>query len=83
MDIECPSGGHQAELAKVLRQAALRHSLGTVFRDFVAMAALALSNAADPWQRDSREAEYLAILVDKMSQVLAEYFPTALASKVR
>lgn len=54
--------GHQAELVKLLHHIAHRHSLWTVFRDFVAMAALTLSNASDPWQREAREAEYMAIV---------------------
>ena len=52
---------HQNALARILRQIAHRHSLWTVFRDFVAMAALMLSNAADRSQAEAREAEYLQI----------------------
>ena len=46
---------------RILRQIAHRHSLWTVFRDFVAMAALSLSNAADRSQAEPREAEYRQI----------------------
>lgn len=53
---------HQAELVKLLRAVAQRHGLWQVFRDFVAMSALALSNAVDRRQFDGREAEYLEIV---------------------
>lgn len=53
---------HQRELARLLRQVAGRHSLWQVFRDFVAMAALAMSNGADRAQAEAREVEYLGIV---------------------
>ncbi|WP_022981718.1 N-6 DNA methylase [Ideonella sp. B508-1] len=52
---------HQNALARTLRQIAHRHSLWTVFRDFVALSALTLSNAADRSQAEAREKEYLQI----------------------
>lgn len=76
--IQRSSSGHQADLAKVLRQIANRHSLWAVFRDFVAMSALALSNAADPWQRQAREAEYMAI-VGRYSREEADLMARAFA----
>jgi hypothetical protein len=53
---------HQNDLARLLRQVAHRHNLWAVFRDFVAMAALSLSNVADPAQAKGREAEYMKIV---------------------
>lgn len=53
---------HQAELAKILRAVAYRHAPWQVFRDFVAMAAIALSNATDHRCAVEREAEYMKIV---------------------
>ena len=55
-------GQHQKELAKILRQVAERHSLWQVFSDFLAMAALSISNSMDKRQFDQREAEYMQIV---------------------
>lgn len=52
---------YERTLAKMLRSVAQRHNLWQVFRDFVAMNALAISNAVDPMQFDEREAEFFAI----------------------
>lgn len=51
----------QKALADLLRRLAHRHGLWQVFRDFVALSALAISNRVDRSQFDPREAEYLAI----------------------
>ncbi|MCW3640622.1 N-6 DNA methylase [Burkholderia cenocepacia] len=53
---------HQAELGKLLRELGYRHGLWQVFRDFVAMCALAISNAVDKRQYAEREAEYMKIV---------------------
>lgn len=53
---------HQAELGKLLRQLGYRHGPWQVFRDFVAMCAIAISNAVDKRQFAAREAEYLTIV---------------------
>ncbi len=53
---------HQAELGKVLRSLACRHGLWQVFRDFVAMAAIAMSNAVDKNHFTEREADYMKIV---------------------
>ena len=50
---------HQAALGKVLRTIGYRHGLWQVFRDFVAMGAIALSNATDKRNFEAREAEYM------------------------
>lgn len=52
---------HQAELGKLLRAIGYKHGLWQVFRDFVAMAALAISNATDKRHYATREEEYLKI----------------------
>lgn len=56
------AGDHQAALGKVLRTVGYRHGLWQVFRDFVAMGAIALSNAADKRNFEAREAEYMTIV---------------------
>lgn len=56
------ASNHQAELGKLLRSVGYRHGLWQVFRDFVAMSALAISNAVDRGQYAAREAEYLKIV---------------------
>lgn len=53
---------HQAALGKVLRDIGYRHGLWQVFRDFVAMGAIALSNATDKRNFEAREAEYMTIV---------------------
>lgn len=51
-----------ADIAKVLRSVANRHGLWQVFRDFVAMSAISLSNAVDKRFYEEREAEYMKIV---------------------
>jgi len=53
---------HQTELAKILRELAYRHGLWQVFRDFVAMSSIAMSNAVDKSQFETREAEYMKVV---------------------
>ncbi len=53
---------HQTALGKLLRGLAYRHGLWKVFCDFVAVSALALSNAADRNQFAEREAQYMKII---------------------
>ena len=45
-----------------IRQLAYGHHVFTVFRHFVELSAIALSNAADPINKEAREAQYLAIV---------------------
>ena len=56
------SDPHQAELLKILRTVGYTHGPWQVFRDFVAMGAIALSNAADHRYKVEREAEYMHIV---------------------
>ncbi len=53
---------HKAALAKMVQGIAYRHDKWQVFRDFVAMAALAISNSVDKRQFDDREAQYMQIV---------------------
>lgn len=50
---------HQAEIAKILKTLAYRHSLWNAFRDFVMFSACAISNAVDKKYFDVREAQYM------------------------
>jgi hypothetical protein len=52
----------QKELTNVLRHIGQRHGLWQAFRDFVAMSALAISNAVDKNHYDVREADYMRIV---------------------
>lgn len=50
---------HQTLICKTLKEIGYRHGLWKVFSDWVAMMALAISNAIDKTQFDEREAEYM------------------------
>lgn len=56
------TNNHQMELSKILRGLAHRHHLWKVFCDFVAMAAISISNATDKQHAEQREAEYMRIV---------------------
>ena len=53
---------HQKNLTKLLEQNAHRHQLFDVFRDFVEMSALAISNRVDLANQARREARYMDII---------------------
>ena len=74
-------GQHQKELAKILREVAERHTLWQVFSDFLAMAALSISNSMDKRQFDQREAEYMQI-VGRYSKAEANLIAHGLAHVV-
>ena len=57
-----PSNQHRKNIIKLMRENAYRHGLYDVFRDFVEMAALAISNSADLIRKASREARYMDIV---------------------
>lgn len=72
------SGEHQKELAGILRQVGHRHGLFQVWRDFVAMCAIAMSNVADKANAEQREAEYMSIVgryEKDEARLLAQGFP--------
>lgn len=51
-----------ATLEHAIRQLAYGHHVFTVFRHFVELSAIALSNVADPINKAAREAQYMAIV---------------------
>lgn len=55
-------GGHKKEIIGLLKENARRHRLHTVFSDWMALCALAMSNAVDRQQYEAREARYLEIV---------------------
>lgn len=57
-----PSNQHRKNIIKLMRENACRHQLYDVFRDFVEMAALAISNSADLIRRERREQRYMEIV---------------------
>ena len=74
-------GQHQKELAKILREVAERYTLWQVFSDFLAMAALSISNSMDKRRFDQREAEYMQI-VGRYSKAEANLIAHGLAHVV-
>lgn len=73
------TGQHQSNLVKMIRDAAYRHSAWRVFTDFLALSAIAVSNAVDLRYREEREKKYLEIIsaydreeVNTISKMLAE-----------
>lgn len=65
---------HQRTLVSLINQFSYGHHLDTVFRDFVEMAALAISNRVDRAQYDSREKRYMEI-VGKYKPEEVQRFP--------
>src|SRR5207244_7035701 len=51
-----------ATLEHAIRQLAYGHHTFTIFRHFVELSALSLSNAVDPLHKATREAQYMAIV---------------------
>lgn len=70
---------HQRELVSLLKQFSYGHHLDTVFRDFVEMAALAISNRVDRAQYDAREKRYMEI-VRKYKPEEVKRFPAMFAA---
>jgi type I restriction-modification system DNA methylase subunit len=64
-----------AVLETALRQLAYGHQLFTIFRHFVELSALTLSNAADPVNKAAREAEYLAIVKQYRPEEVRQFPP--------
>lgn len=63
-----------AQMERDLRTLAYRHTLWTVFQDFVALGAISLSNAVDRRQFETREAEYMRI-VQRYTKEEVNVFP--------
>lgn len=70
---------HQRELVSLLKQFSYGHHLDTVFRDFVEMAALAISNRVERTQYDAREKRYMEI-VGKYKPEEVQRFPAMFAA---
>ncbi len=64
-----------ARLETAIRQLVYRHHLFTIFRHFVELSALTLSNVADPVSRAVREAEYLTIVKQYKPEELQQFPP--------
>jgi type I restriction-modification system DNA methylase subunit len=69
---------HQRNFVSLITQFSYGHHLDTVFRDFVELAALAISNSVDRAQFDAREKRYLEI-VGKYKKEEVARFPLMLA----
>jgi hypothetical protein len=68
-----PPPDHQKELTKLISGLAYRHSQWQVFADFAEAAAIAVSNAVDLAQRESREARYMEIVKRYRPDELAKF----------
>jgi len=66
------------EMEKTIRKLSYRHSVYTIFDDFIAMSAIAISNAVDWTQKDEREAQYMKI-VKRYTKEEVNEFPKLLA----
>ena len=55
------AAGVRKDLVRLLRENAHARHMWEVWRDFIEMAAIAISNSVDVHQREEREARYLAI----------------------
>jgi type I restriction-modification system DNA methylase subunit len=69
---------HQRNFVSLIKQFSYGHHLDTVFRDFVEMAAITMSNSVDRAQFDAREKRYLEI-VGKYRKEEVERFPLMFA----
>lgn len=74
-------GNHKA-LLKLISQATIRHSAWDIYRDFLALSAIAISNAVDINHRDSRENEYMDI-IKKYTRQEIDLFPQMLCELVK
>ncbi|MEK6290826.1 MAG: hypothetical protein V4793_05445 [Paraburkholderia tropica] len=70
---------YQRTLVSLLKQFSYGHHLDTVFRDFVEMAALAISNRVDRTQYEAREKRYMEI-VGKYKPEEVKRFPEMFAA---
>lgn len=72
---------HQKALVKLLTQQNYRHSMYTVFSDFVELAAMSVANAIDLRQKEAREKRYMQ-LIGKYEPEEQKRFPTMLGELV-
>lgn len=71
--------GYKKNIVNLIGKASYRHNTWTVYSDFLALAAISLSNTVDLKNRDKREREYLKI-ISKYTKKEAELFPEILAN---
>jgi hypothetical protein len=62
-------------LEHAIRQLAYGHHTFTVFRHFVELSAISLSNVADPIHKPTREKQYLSIVAQYKSQEFQQFPP--------
>src|SRR5947208_12052833 len=62
-------------LEHAIRQLSYGHHTFTIFRHFVKLSALALSNAADPINRAAREKQYLSIVTQYKPEEFQKFPP--------
>jgi hypothetical protein len=72
---------YDKKLQQLIRDAGRRHDTFRVFSDFLAMAAISISNAVDHRNREAREAEYLQT-VKRYEPAEIPLFPQMLATLV-
>lgn len=72
---------HQKELMQLISHASHRFSTWDIFRDFVEMSALAMSNTVDLRHREQREAQYME-LIKKYNERELQHFPKMLGELV-
>lgn len=75
------SAPHIKNVISLLNQNSYHHRMHDVFRDFVAMVAISLSNAVDKIHYEEREAQYMDI-VGKYSKDEVQRFSEAFAELV-
>jgi len=73
--------GYKKNIVNLIGKASYRYSTWTVYSDFLALAAISLSNTVDLRNRDKREREYLKI-ISKYTKKEAELFPEILANLI-
>lgn len=72
---------HIKELISLINKIAYMHTLREVFRDFVEIAAISISNSVDPCQYEEREKQYMN-LIKKYDPERQKLFPEAFTQLV-
>jgi len=62
-----------ATLERAIRQLSYNQHLFTTFRHFVEASAIVFSNVADPINKDTREAQYMAIVKQSPPEVFRKF----------
>lgn len=74
-------GEHVKNIVKLMRELSYRHSLWTVFKDFIELSAIAISNAVDGRKYNERENRYLEV-IGSYSKNEADIFPKMLSELI-